>query len=712
MVARMKRVLALLPLVLLSTLAHAQKDPESRAWNEPIPPFRIAENLYYVGAADIASYLITTPEGHILLDGGFEETAPIIRANIERLGFRVKDVRILIGSHPHYDHAGGLAELKRLTGARFLASKLDAPAYAAGGKDDPMFFDRFLFPPIVADQKFDDGAKVTLGGVTLTAHITAGHTRGCTTWTLGDTGGDAVFLCSPSVPGYQLVDNPRYPNIIEDYRRQFAFLRSISPKIFLASHGNFFDLTEKRKQGTPAAFVDPEGYRAFVAEMEKSFEQKVAAQRKAAKKLVLHNATVIDGTGAAPRTNVDVIVQGERIVDVVPASTSPSADARVIDATGKFVIPGLVDMHAHLLLHPWNEKGEIEPRYDRAGALEHLKLFLRFGVTTVRDPGAETADAVLLREMVRSGKVAGPRIYTAGRILGASDFSPEPFVITRDAQSVRDEIRWQADAGVDLIKLYGSMPPDLVKVAIDEAHSRGLPVIGHLMATTWTAAARMGIDGVEHAAPWSQEYIEASAREKAWSGMMYRVYWLEHLDEKAIDEMIAALAEHKVVVDPTLMAMHTKFWGDATRYSQSPDLALLPEKVRKGWPAGRFTNGWTAEEYARSRQSWPIVLRLTKKMYDAGVHLVVGTDTPTPWIVPGASVHDEMQLLADAGIPPLAILRMATFDAARALRSEKEFGSIAAGMRADLVVLAKSPLENIANTRAIAMVMQRGAIID
>jgi metallo-beta-lactamase class B len=272
----MKR-LNLLPLLLLATALHAQKDPVSRAWNEPIPPFRITENLYYVGAADITSYLITTPAGHIVLDGGFEETAPIIRANVARLGFDVKDVRILIGSHPHYDHAGGLAELKRVTGARFVASTLDAPLYAAGGKDDPQFGDRFLFPPIVADRKIADGDQVTLGGVTLTARITPGHTPGCTTWMMGD----AVFVCSTSSPGYKLVDNPRYPNAVEDYRRQFAILRSLTPKIFLASHGNFFDLQGKRmKHGATNAFIDPEGYRAFVAESEKSFEEKVAAQQR------------------------------------------------------------------------------------------------------------------------------------------------------------------------------------------------------------------------------------------------------------------------------------------------------------------------------------------------------------------------------------------------------------------------------------------------
>lgn len=274
----MKKVTILI-MALFATIAHAQKDPTSRSWNQPVPPFRITGDLYYVGASDITSYLITTPEGHIVLDGGFEETAPIIKSSIERLGFKLKDVRILIGSHAHVDHAGGLAELKRDSGAQFVSSALEAPLYAAGGKGDPQFGDRLLFPPVAADRKIADGDQVTLGDVTLTARITAGHTRGCTSWIWNDV----VFLCSPSVPsGYKLVDNPKYPGIVEDYRRQFKLLHSLRPSIFLASHGNFFDLENKRKQhgGEVNAFVDPEGYRTFVTTFEERFEKKVAEQSR------------------------------------------------------------------------------------------------------------------------------------------------------------------------------------------------------------------------------------------------------------------------------------------------------------------------------------------------------------------------------------------------------------------------------------------------
>lgn len=277
-----------LPLLLFSLSVLAQSDPVSRSWNEPVEPFRIAGNLYYVGATDIAAYLFATPAGHILIDGGFVETAPQIQRNVEKLGFRVSDIRILLNSHAHYDHAGGLAELKRVTGARFLATAREIPLLARGGLDDPQFDNRFPFPPVYADAILRDGQHVRLGGTDLVAHLTAGHTPGCTTWTTtlreGKRSLDVVLLCSPSVPSqYKLVGNPRYPDAIADYRAQFAFLRSLQPDIFLGSHGGFFELSEKRKALRPGAknpFIDPDGYKRLVEFWEKRFESMVTEQSK------------------------------------------------------------------------------------------------------------------------------------------------------------------------------------------------------------------------------------------------------------------------------------------------------------------------------------------------------------------------------------------------------------------------------------------------
>ncbi|HWW61065.1 MAG TPA: subclass B3 metallo-beta-lactamase, partial [Thermoanaerobaculia bacterium] len=186
----------------LALLFLLQASAESRSWNQPVEPFRIAGNVYYVGASEVTSYLITTPNGHIVIDGGYVETAPQIRANIAKLGFRVEDVKILLASHAHYDHAGGLAELKRVTGAKFYASAADAPQFARGGVDDPQFGDKYPFPPIEADRVLRDGDKVTLGGTTLVARITPGHTRGCTTWTMRlRDGKNVVFVGSVTAPG-------------------------------------------------------------------------------------------------------------------------------------------------------------------------------------------------------------------------------------------------------------------------------------------------------------------------------------------------------------------------------------------------------------------------------------------------------------------------------------------------------------------------------
>lgn len=277
-------------LSLLPTLAAAQADETSRSWNQPVEPFKIAGNLYYVGASDITSYLITTPQGHILIDGGFVETAPLIRVSLQKLGFKLEDVKMLLNNHAHNDHAGGLAELKKLTGAKLVAAEGDAALLAAGGHGDFAFGDRMVFPPVKVDRTIRDGDTVTLGGTTLTARVTPGHTRGCTSWTMQVKEGgqtlDVVFAGSVSVnPGVTLAVNPKYPKIAEDYARTFQTLKALPCDVFLSSHGSFFDLQGKaerlRKGQTPNPFVDPKGYRAYLARMEERFQKQLAEERKA-----------------------------------------------------------------------------------------------------------------------------------------------------------------------------------------------------------------------------------------------------------------------------------------------------------------------------------------------------------------------------------------------------------------------------------------------
>lgn len=221
-----------------------------------------------MGATGVSAFLIVTRGGSILLDGGLPETAPQIARNVAELGFRLSDVKFLLNSHAHFDHAGGLAELKRLSGATMVASAGDAPALRAGGP---------AMPAVVVDRIVGDGDALRLGDTTLTAHVTPGHTKGCTTWTMTATEKGSthrvVFYCSTSVVD-RLVGNAQYPQIVTDYEHSFRKLRALSSDVFLAPHPFFFGLEEKRKRMTEAAsnpFVDPAELRRFVENSEREF---------------------------------------------------------------------------------------------------------------------------------------------------------------------------------------------------------------------------------------------------------------------------------------------------------------------------------------------------------------------------------------------------------------------------------------------------------
>ncbi|HKY43045.1 MAG TPA: subclass B3 metallo-beta-lactamase [Pyrinomonadaceae bacterium] len=281
-------VLISLCLLLCSVSTYSQPDEQSRSWNQPVKPYRIIGNVYYVGATEVSSFLITTPNGHILLDSGFYETVPQIRKNVAELGFRFADIKILINSHAHYDHAGGLALLKQLTHATFIASRGDADLLARGGKNDFGFGDRFPYQPVTADKTIDDGYKIKLGGTELTAYLTPGHTKGCITWTMkvkeGSKEYDVVFVGSSSVPGYKLVGNEQYPTIIQDYERTFRVLKSLRCDVFLAAHGSFYFMLQKLKlleEGSKTnPFIDPTGYRAYIERSEKAFRDQVNRESK------------------------------------------------------------------------------------------------------------------------------------------------------------------------------------------------------------------------------------------------------------------------------------------------------------------------------------------------------------------------------------------------------------------------------------------------
>jgi metallo-beta-lactamase class B len=281
----LRRIVILGAFFLASNNLFAQADETSRNWNKPVAPFRIAGNLYYVGAVEITSYLITTPEGHFLLDGGFIETAPQIERNITKLGFQLTDVKFLLNSHAHFDHAGGLAELKKVTGAKFVASERDAPLLRSGGHGDFRFGDTLTFPPIAPDQIVHDGEALQLGNQIMIAHPTPGHTKGCTTWTTKIRAGnkvyDVVFVGSQSALDYKFVGQESYAGITDDFERSFALLKHLPCDIFLASHGSFFHFVEKHERllrGDSNAFVDPDGYRTYLRQSICAFQHALKCQ--------------------------------------------------------------------------------------------------------------------------------------------------------------------------------------------------------------------------------------------------------------------------------------------------------------------------------------------------------------------------------------------------------------------------------------------------
>lgn len=251
-----------------------------RTWNTPFPPHKVVGNVYFIGSKELASFLITTPQGHILINSDFESTVPLLRANVEKLGFKFSDIKIILGSHAHGDHMEADALVKEYTAAKIMAMEQDVPALKAmrpGGKEHPI------------DRVLKDGDKVTLGGMTLTANLTGGHTAGCTSWTFqAEEAGkryDVLVVCSVGVNAdYVLVGDKRnYPSIVEDYRKSFARVRAMKVDVFLGAHPNFYDMEAKYakvSQGAPNPFIDPAGVKVYVDQKEREFNEMLQKQQQ------------------------------------------------------------------------------------------------------------------------------------------------------------------------------------------------------------------------------------------------------------------------------------------------------------------------------------------------------------------------------------------------------------------------------------------------
>jgi len=432
--------------------------------------------------------------------------------------------------------------------------------------------------------------------------------------------------------------------------------------------------------------------------------------------VVLRGATLIDGTGGPAISDALVVIRAGRIVAAgARGSVAIPAGARVENLTGRYLVPGFFDMHAHVTIL----FGSMDARgYDAATSATVLRQLLAFGITTVRNPASPLPTGVALRDAVARGAIPGPRIFTTGEAINGGSLAG-PNGIVHTPEEARREVDRQIAAGVDAIKLYSALPPDCARAAIAEARTRHVRVIGHLGATTWTEGAEAGIDGVEHGAPWTADWLAPGDREqyrktiREQGGMKARIRWLEllHVQGPEVAAAVESLARHHVAVDPTLIAYVTKFRGDDPQYIASPAFKWVPAPMMADWKKGTFVSDWTADDFRRAHAVWPKLPELIKLYHDHGVTLLAGSDLPNPWVIPGVSFHQELALLAEAGISPRNILKIATRNCAEALGILGDVGTLEPGKRADLVVLSADPLVDIHNTRKIEKVMQGGGWI-
>lgn len=403
---------------------------------------------------------------------------------------------------------------------------------------------------------------------------------------------------------------------------------------------------------------------------------------------VLHGATLIDGTGSAPKSDSVVIINGNKIIAVTNQSENldqyfnklngTQTGVRFLNLSGKYIMPGLFDMHAHV-------GGVLKDSYDRATSENMLAALLNHGITTIRNPGGPTNESVSLREDILSGKITGPEIFTAGRLLNTPEL-PIPFIekqVTTE-EEVIEEVRRQAASGVDFIKLYVGLNPELLKVAIDEAHHQGIKVIGHLYLTSWTEAANLGIDFLTHGVPVSP-FLLSEGKQRIFNltggDPFDHSLWLDLVDlsSQEISNMIDSLVQNQIPVDPTLNVYE----------------AILKQ--------GTYD--------PQNQQRWNKVLQLAKIMHERGVQILSGTDIPNFELVPGKSLHHELELLAEAGIKPMDIIEIATINGAKALSIINHTGTIEPGKQADMLILSANPIEDIENIGKIDAVISNARII-
>lgn len=291
-----KLAAALCALALFATGAQAQTIKDFLAtvmqkWTAPFEPFQLIGNIYYVGTEGIAVYVIKTSQGLILMDTAMPQSTGMIKDNVAKLGFKVADIKIILNSHAHLDHTGGFAEIRKETGAQLIAGERDKPLLEGGYYPGDEKNEDLAFPPVKVDRPVKEGDKVTLGGTTLTAHATPGHSPGCTSWEMtvkdGDQDREVLFFCSGTVALNRLVGQPTYPGIIDDYRATYIKVRAMKIDVLLGPHPEVYGMQAKRaemKDGAPNPFVKPGELATYATNLSEDFDKQLGKQTAALEK--------------------------------------------------------------------------------------------------------------------------------------------------------------------------------------------------------------------------------------------------------------------------------------------------------------------------------------------------------------------------------------------------------------------------------------------
>ncbi|NZA25458.1 amidohydrolase family protein [Luteimonas sp. SJ-92] len=439
--------------------------------------------------------------------------------------------------------------------------------------------------------------------------------------------------------------------------------------------------------------------------------------------LALDNVHIVEAEHNRVSARSCVRVQDARIATIAAAGAPACLEgARAVDLQGRYLVPGLIDMHAHLTLGPLEIKRErgravMQALPDDDIAEHNARRLVAFGVTTVRNPGGDLPAAARYKARLAASELVGPEAFNAGPVINNADL-PGLSIAAHSAEDMDQVVRAQVEAGADWIKLYTGLSPELLQAGIDAAHRHGRPAVAHLESIAWPDALAMGLDGIVHLMPLSPDLLTPEQR-AAWQatarGGTYSFFeWWEHFDPEGpqAERLVAAYREHRPVFDATLVAFHAAFVQDQDNPYKDDARRHAHPRLLDHWNEWfTFAIGWEPEDFERARAVWPKVQRMAARLYATDARMTLGTDMSNPWIAPGISLHRELQLLAEAGVPNAALLLAATRNAAEALGAGQRLGRVAPGFEADLLVLDADPLQDIRHTRDIHAVVLDGEIL-